>query len=96
MVEITKGYIFQVKGGEASLYDLFGGYKQLIVHHFMFDPSWKEGYDICSMMVDNMGHSSHLEARNTRLSDLKSTIRKIKAVSSPDGMGNSMVFFLFH
>ena len=33
----------------------------------MFDPSWEEGCDGCSMMVDNMGHPSHLEARNTRL-----------------------------
>ncbi|MFA1821762.1 DUF899 domain-containing protein [Virgibacillus oceani] len=67
MVEITKHYIFQGKGVETSLYDLFAGYKQLIVYHFMFDPSWEEGCDGCSMMVDNMGHPSHLEARNTRL-----------------------------
>jgi predicted dithiol-disulfide oxidoreductase (DUF899 family) len=67
MVEVTKNYIFQGKNRELSLHDLFAGYKQLIVYHFMFDPDWDEGCDGCSMMVDNMGHPSHLKARNTKL-----------------------------
>ncbi|GAB3799220.1 DUF899 domain-containing protein [Virgibacillus kimchii] len=67
MVEVTKNYIFQGINGEISLHDLFAGYKQLIVYHFMFDPEWEEGCDGCSMVVDNMGHPSHLEARNTKL-----------------------------
>ncbi|WP_078060119.1 MULTISPECIES: DUF899 domain-containing protein [Gracilibacillus] len=67
MVEVTKNYIFQGNNKEIRLYDLFAGHKQLIVYHFMFDPNWEEGCDGCSMMVDNMGHPAHLEARNTKL-----------------------------
>jgi len=37
--------------------------RQLIVYHFMFDPSWDEGCPGCSMVVDNMGDPAHLHAR---------------------------------
>lgn len=67
MVEIDKNYIFKGQDGEASLLDLFEGRRQLIVYHFMFDPSWEEGCEGCSMIVDSMGHLSHLYARDTSL-----------------------------
>jgi predicted dithiol-disulfide oxidoreductase (DUF899 family) len=33
----------------------------------MFDPSWDEGCDGCSFLVDNIGHLAHLHAANTSL-----------------------------
>jgi predicted dithiol-disulfide oxidoreductase (DUF899 family) len=64
MVRIEKDYIFEGPNGKARLLDLFEERRQLIVYHFMFDPSWDEGCDGCSMVVDNMGHSAHLHARD--------------------------------
>lgn len=63
MVEIEKSYVFEGPDGEASLVDLFEGRRQLVLYHFMFDPSWEEGCVGCSMVVDNMGHPAHLHAR---------------------------------
>lgn len=60
--EITKPYEFTGTGGKVSLLDLFDGRKQLIVYHFMFAESPCTG---CSMMVDNMGHNAHIQARDT-------------------------------
>src|SRR3712207_593770 len=67
MVEIDKEYAFEGPNGRASLLDLFEGRRQLIVYHFMFDPSWDEGCDGCSFLVDNIGHLAHLHAANTSL-----------------------------
>jgi predicted dithiol-disulfide oxidoreductase (DUF899 family) len=64
-VEITKDYLFEGPDGKASLEDLFDGQPQLIVYHFMFDPSWNEGCKFCSFLIDNVGHLAHLRARNT-------------------------------
>jgi predicted dithiol-disulfide oxidoreductase (DUF899 family) len=66
MVEITKDYVFE--GPEkAGLVDLFDGRSQLLVFHFMFEPDWDEGCPSCSYIVDNIGHLSHLHARDTSL-----------------------------
>jgi len=64
-VEIAKDYLFEGPDGKAGLVDLFDGHPQLIVYHFMFDPSWNEGCKHCSFLVDNIGHLAHLRARNT-------------------------------
>lgn len=66
MGEITKDYVFE--GPEkAGLVDLFDGRQQLLVYHFMFEPDWDEGCPSCSYVVDNIGHLSHLHARDTSL-----------------------------
>jgi predicted dithiol-disulfide oxidoreductase (DUF899 family) len=67
MVKIDKDYVFEGSDGKASLLDLFEGRRQLIVYHFMFDPSWDEGCPSCSFLVDNIGHLAHLHARDTSL-----------------------------
>jgi predicted dithiol-disulfide oxidoreductase (DUF899 family) len=67
MVAITKDYVFEGSAGQATLGDLFDGRRQLIVYHFMFDPSWDEGCNACSILVDNIGHLAHLHARDTSL-----------------------------
>jgi predicted dithiol-disulfide oxidoreductase (DUF899 family) len=48
MVEIDKDYLFEGPNGEASLLDLFEGRRQLVVDHFMFDPSWDDGCPSCT------------------------------------------------
>lgn len=64
MMEVTKPYTFVGPKGEVNLLELFEGRRQLIVYHFMFAQSPCTG---CSMMVDNMGHISHIHARDTSL-----------------------------
>ena len=67
-VKIDKEYVFEGPAvGKLRLLDLFGGRRQLIVYHFMFDPSWDEGCPMCSFLVDNIGHLAHLHARDTSL-----------------------------
>ena len=67
MVKIDKQYVFEGPDGPASLLDLFDGRRQLILYHFMFDPSEDEGCTGCSLFVDNIGHLAHLHARDTSL-----------------------------
>ncbi|MEZ0276247.1 MAG: DUF899 domain-containing protein, partial [Roseimicrobium sp.] len=77
MVEIDKDYTFEGPQGKVKLTDLFEGRHQLIVYHFMFEPGdpppgksgepYTEGCSGCSFMVDNIGHLSHLHARDTTL-----------------------------
>jgi predicted dithiol-disulfide oxidoreductase (DUF899 family) len=66
MVKVDKPYTFEGAEGRVSLADLFGGRRQLIVYHFMFDPSWDEGCKSCSLLADTFdGASVHLPARGT-------------------------------
>jgi predicted dithiol-disulfide oxidoreductase (DUF899 family) len=65
MVEITEAYVLDAEAGSASLRDLFGGRRQLIVQHFMFGPDWAQGCDGCSLMADHIGPLSHLHAKDT-------------------------------
>ncbi len=67
MVKMDKEYTFEGADGPASLLDLFAGRRQLILRHYMFHPTWDEGCAGCSLQVDNLGHSSHLNARDTTL-----------------------------
>src|SRR3954454_20182581 len=47
MVEVVKPYVLHGPDGDVGLADLFEGRRQLIVYHFMFDPSWEEGSPSC-------------------------------------------------
>src|ERR1700720_4989091 len=63
---VDKKYVFEGSNGKQSLPELFEGRKQLIVYHFMFDPSWEEGCKSCSFWADNFnGIDIHLEHRDT-------------------------------
>lgn len=80
MVQIDKNYVFEGSEGETNLHNLFDGRSQLIVYHFMFDPSWEEGCKSCSFMVDNIGHLSHLHAYDTSLALVsRAPLKKIDA-----------------
>jgi predicted dithiol-disulfide oxidoreductase (DUF899 family) len=67
MVRVDKDYVYEGADGKKTLLDLFEGRRQLIVYHFMFDPSWDQGCKWCSYLVDNIGHLSHLHVRDTTL-----------------------------
>jgi Bacterial protein of unknown function (DUF899) len=54
MVKIEEDYTFEGLDGTASLLDLFLGRRQLIIRHFMFDPSWDEGCPSCTAASDEV------------------------------------------
>jgi predicted dithiol-disulfide oxidoreductase (DUF899 family) len=64
-VKVEKEYLFDGPTGTVSLLDMFEGRLQLIIQHFMFDPTWDEGCPVCSYQADNVGDLAHLHARNT-------------------------------
>jgi len=69
MVRIEKDYVFEGERGPAHLVDLFEGRRQLVLYHFMFAPDvpgWPDAGCVgCSWYADNVGHLSHLHARDT-------------------------------
>lgn len=67
MVEMTKAHTLDGPKGPASLLDLFEDRKQLIIYHFMFDPSWDDGCPSCTSGTDEMspGLLDHLHTRDT-------------------------------
>ncbi len=68
MVKIDKEYHFEGPAGQVRLLDLFDGRRQLIIYHFMFDPSWEDGCPSCSYLTDNLpSRLAHLQASETSL-----------------------------
>lgn len=64
-VRVEKSYTFDSPSGKKSLADLFGPRSQLIVYHFMFDPTWSQGCMGCSFLADNYnGIVVHLAHRD--------------------------------
>jgi predicted dithiol-disulfide oxidoreductase (DUF899 family) len=64
-VAVETTYEFDGPNGKVRLLDLFEGRRQLIVQHFMFDPTWQEGCTSCSCDADSLGDLAHLHARDT-------------------------------
>lgn len=67
MVRIEQGYRFTGPDGEVGLLDLFDGHTQLVLQHFMFDPSWDQACPSCSAMAEELsdGVLAHLGRRDT-------------------------------
>ncbi len=65
MVKVNKEYVFDGPEGKRSLLELFEGRRQLVVYHFMFDPSWDEGCSGCTGFVNAVGDLSMLVDRDT-------------------------------
>jgi len=67
MVEVEKEYVLTGAEGPARLADLFEGQPQLILYHFMFDPSWDDGCPSCTAGTDEIseGFLEHLHTRDT-------------------------------
>ena len=58
-------YVFETMRGRASLADLFGQQSQLVVYHFMFDPTKTAGCKHCSFWADNFDKTLvHLAQRD--------------------------------
>ncbi len=67
MVRVDADYTFEGPDGTVRLIDLFAGRRQLILYHFMFDPSWDTGCASCTAGTDELsdGFFRHLHARDT-------------------------------
>jgi predicted dithiol-disulfide oxidoreductase (DUF899 family) len=64
-VGVDKPYVFDGPNGKETLGDLFAGHHQLIVQHFMFDPSWDAACKSCSFWADGFdGFFVHLAQRD--------------------------------
>jgi len=88
MIRIEKEYIFECPDLKASLLDLFDGRRQLIVGHFMFDPSWDKGCPSCSAGADEIsdGLLKHLHARDTTFVYVsRAPLGKIEAYKASKG-----------
>lgn len=63
---IDKAYRFDTESGPASLADLFGAHRQLLVYHLMFAPDWEVACKSCSFWADSFDRASeHMAARDT-------------------------------
>jgi predicted dithiol-disulfide oxidoreductase (DUF899 family) len=67
-VAVDKEYTFEGPKGKETLLELFDGRSQLIVYHFMFDPTWDAGCPSCSFWADNFnGIIMHLNQRDVTM-----------------------------
>ncbi|MBW0103582.1 DUF899 domain-containing protein [Pseudonocardia sp. KRD291] len=88
MVEVTEDYVLTGPDGPVSLLEAFGGYRQLMVGHFMFDPEWEKGCGSCTAGADEYsdGLAEHLHARDTHLVHVsRAPIEKIEKYRSEKG-----------
>jgi predicted dithiol-disulfide oxidoreductase (DUF899 family) len=80
-VRVDKRYSFDSPSGPASLADLFGERSQLIVYHFMFDPTWSQGCKSCSFIADHYNplvvHLAHRDISFVTVS--KAPLEKLEA-----------------
>ena len=67
MVRIDAEYVFEGPQGKATLADLFGDRRQLIIQHVMFAPDWDAACPGCTASVDerSAGVLTHLASRDT-------------------------------
>ena len=78
---VKKEYVFEGPNGKQTLPQLFDGRSQLIVYHFMFDPSWEAGCPHCSFWADNFNQIIvHLNHRDvTMIAVSRAPYRKLAA-----------------
>lgn len=67
MVKMEKEYLFEGPNGQMTLADLFDGRRQLIIYHFMFDPSWVDGCPSCTYLTNNIPRLDSIQANDTSL-----------------------------
>ena len=88
MVRVDKDYQFDGPKGPATLLDMFDGRRQLIVQHFMFDPSWDEGCSSCTAGADELseGLLRHINARDTSFAAVsRAPLEKLERYKSSRG-----------
>ncbi len=78
---VEKDYVFEGPECRVTLSDLFAGKSQLVVYHFMFDPSWEAGCKSCSFWADNYNpiivHLNHRDANLVAVS--RAPLAKLQA-----------------
>jgi len=90
MVKVDKPYRFMGADGEKSLLDLFQGKRQLIVHHFMFDPAWDKGCPSCTWHTKAFGDLSSLAELDTSMATIsRAPIEKLLKYQKEMGWSNS-------
>lgn len=86
MVKLEKDYFFVGPSGKTNLKDLFGGRRQLIIYHFMFDPAWEKGCSGCTSWVDALGDLSPLDSHDARLAVIsRAPLGKLEAYKAQKG-----------
>ena len=88
MVKVEKEYVFTAPDGQVRLPDLFEGRRQLVVQHFMFDPSWEDGCPSCSWAADEIsaGRLAHLADGDTTFAAVSlAPIEKLEAYKAKRG-----------
>jgi predicted dithiol-disulfide oxidoreductase (DUF899 family) len=67
MVAVEKEYVFEGPDGKATLAELFGDSRQLIVQHVMYGPDWESACPSCTDFTDEIsaGMLAHLRLRDT-------------------------------
>jgi predicted dithiol-disulfide oxidoreductase (DUF899 family) len=86
MVKIDKEYSFTGPEGKLSLKDLFKGQRQLIIYHFMFDPTWDKGCSGCTGFVDALGDLSPLAKLDTTFAVVsRATLEKLEKYKAEKG-----------
>jgi predicted dithiol-disulfide oxidoreductase (DUF899 family) len=88
MVRTEKDYVFDGPAGKVRLMDLFDGTRQLVIQHFMFDPSWEKGCPSCTASVEEIsdGLLSHLRARQTAFALVsRAPLDKLEAYKAAKG-----------
>jgi predicted dithiol-disulfide oxidoreductase (DUF899 family) len=63
MVRVDKQYSFEGPAGTVTLADLFDGCQQLIIQHFMFDPTWDRGCASCAALADEISSGLLVQLR---------------------------------
>jgi predicted dithiol-disulfide oxidoreductase (DUF899 family) len=73
-MRVEKSYAFDSPKGRVSLFDVFEERSQLVIYRAFFEPGvygWPEhACRGCSMMADQVGHVSHLNARDTTFANV--------------------------
>ena len=84
---VNKEYLFEGSKGKETLAELFDGRSQLVVYHFMFDPSWEEGCLHCSFWADNFNKIIvHLNQRDvTMIAVFRAPYSKLAAYENQMG-----------
>jgi predicted dithiol-disulfide oxidoreductase (DUF899 family) len=84
---VEKDYVFDGPNGKESLAELFGSCSQLLVYHFMFDPSWDEGCKSCSFLADHYNPATaHLAQRDVVMVTIsRAPLEKLEAFKSRMG-----------
>ena len=66
--KVEKRYELDTPKGKRTLADLFDDKSQLVVYHFMFDPTWEAGCKSCSFWADNFERNViHLAHRDVKM-----------------------------